>query len=241
MAARRLSLPLSSGENADDPVPLYDGDMARDLQIVSRSRLAEKITGGLSITTKMPCPSWGISATRCRIGSLLAQQPNTVCSQCYALRGRYVFATVQAKLEERYRGLLQPLWTPAMVFLIRYYCDRYFRWFDSGDLQGVRHLKNICTIAENVPDVQMWLPTREAAIVRQLDGEIPANLAIRVSGMRIDGRPPRGFDLTSTVNSDASRADPASFACPAKQQSGKCAECRACWDASVANVAYTLH
>jgi hypothetical protein len=241
MPASRLSLPLSNGDDSETNVPLYDGDMTTDLHIVSRNRLAETITGGLSITTKMPCPSWGISATRCRVGSLLAQQPHTVCSACYALKGRYRFESVQAKLEERYRGLLHQLWTPAMVFLIRYYCDRYFRFFDSGDLQNLPHLKNICTIAENVPEVQIWLPTREAATVRQLDRDVPPNLAIRVSANRIDARSPRGFALTSTVISEAGVADPASFPCPSHRQSGKCEECRACWDAEMKQVTYRLH
>src|SRR5207253_1715041 len=112
-----------------------------DLQVVSRNHLAERITGGLSQTSKLPCPSWGISATRCKVGSVLAAERGTVCSRCYALKNRFVFADVQRKLEERYQGLFHLLWTPAMVFLINYYCDRYFHWFCSGDVQGVRHLQ----------------------------------------------------------------------------------------------------
>jgi len=34
------------------------------LKIVARNRLPEKVTGGLSITEKMPFPSFGIPATR---------------------------------------------------------------------------------------------------------------------------------------------------------------------------------
>src|SRR5205823_6522711 len=121
----------------------------------------ERITGGLSFTSKMPCPSWGIPATRCKIGSLLARKPGSTCASCYALRGRYRFDAVQAKLQQRFTGLFHELWTPAMVFLVRYYCDRYFRLFDSGDVQDVPHLKNIVTLACHTPDVQIWLPTRE--------------------------------------------------------------------------------
>src|SRR4051812_44911773 len=109
--------------------------MDRDLRIVGRHGRAEEITGGLSHTTKMPAPSWGISATRCQLGSLLAQKAGTTCSKCYALKGRYKFSNVQRKLEQRYQGLFDPLWTPAMVYLIAWHCDRYFRFFDSGDLQ----------------------------------------------------------------------------------------------------------
>src|SRR5438128_369123 len=130
-----LSLPVIP-PSAEREVPLYTGNVEKDLRRVSRNRLAERITGGLSWPGKMPCPSWGISAMRCRIGAALARRPGTVCHECYALGGHYVFSSVQAKLEERYHGLFHPLWTPAMVFLIRWYASRYFRWFDSGDLQG---------------------------------------------------------------------------------------------------------
>lgn len=94
-----VGLPLLS----DAEVPLYEGDIDADLAVVGRNRLADRITGGLSLTTKMPCPSWGIAATRCRTGQRLAQILGTTCHACYALRGRYRFPKVQQKLEERYR------------------------------------------------------------------------------------------------------------------------------------------
>jgi hypothetical protein len=186
----------------------------------------------------MPCPSWGISATRCRIGQALARQEDTVCSGCYALRGRYRFSAVQDKLEGRYQGLFHPLWTPAMVFLVRYYCDRYFRLFDSGDLQGVNHLRNIVTLARHVPDVRMWLPTREYEVVRACAADIPDNLIVRVSAHQVDGQPPSWWPTTSTVTSVQEAGD---GICPARDQDNQCGECRACWDDDVANVAYRLH
>lgn len=208
--------------------------MDADLQVVSRNRVAETITGGLSWPGKMPCPSWGISATRCKIGAVLAAMEGTVCSECYALKGHYVFPNVRNKLEERYRGLFHPLWTPAMVFLIRWYADRYFRWFDSGDLQDINHLRNICTVAKNPPDVRFWLPTREADIVRKA-GELPENLVVRLSAHKIDGKPPK-WAQTSTVVSDPKEAT-----CPAPEQGGVCGDCRVCWDPEVKDVAYSLH
>jgi hypothetical protein len=210
------------------------------LKLVSRNRLAEKITGGLSITQKMPCPSWGIPATRCKLGSILAQREGSVCSSCYALKGRYRFEAVQRKLEERYRGLFHPLWTPAMVFLIRWYADRYFRWFDSGDLQGEPNLKNIRRVAEHTPEIQHWLPTREAAIVRAV-GEFPPNLTVRLSGHWIDGKAP-DWTTTSTVAREAhGEAPKGSYACPSRLQGNACGDCRACWDGEVGQVVYSLH
>jgi Gene product 88 len=223
---------------AEPVVPLYRGDMEADLRVVSHNRAAETITGGLSLTGKMPCPSWGISATRCRIGAALAGQAGTVCSGCYALTGRYRFPAVQDRLEMRYRGLFHPLWTPAMVFLVRYYCDRYFRLFDSGDLQGENHLRNIITLARHTPDVRIWLPTREYAVVRACATDLPENLTVRVSANRVDGEPPAWWPTTSTV---ISTADAGGEVCPAPDQENRCGDCRACWDRGVASVAYRRH
>jgi hypothetical protein len=230
-------IPPSAGD-----IPLYEGHLDADLKLVSRNRLAEKITGGLSITQKMPCPSFGIPATRCKLGELLAHKEGSIChpSNCYAKRGRYRFSAVQRKLEERYRGLFHPLWTPAMVFLIRWYCDRYFRWMDSGDLQGETHLRNIRTVAEHTPEIQHWLPTREAAIVRSVE-EFPGNLTVRLSGHWIDGKAP-DWPTTSTVAREAHReASMGSHACPSRKQGNRCDDCRACWDGEVGQVVYTLH
>lgn len=237
-----LSLPLLPTEESRPTVPLYEGDLAHDLCAVARNKLAEKITGGLSQTSKLPCPSWGIPATRCRVGSILVQEHGTVCNHCYALRGRYVFEAVQRKLQQRFNGLFDPRWTPSMIFLINYFCNSYFRWFDSGDVQGVNHLRNIRTVAQHTPQVRHWLPTREMETVRSVQkeyGDPPENLVIRVSAHRIDGAPPRGFSTTSTVT--ATRPRKGTYVCPAPEQKNTCRECRACWNEDVSTVTYWLH
>lgn len=125
-----------------------------------------------------------------------------------------------------------------MVFLIRWYADRYFRWFDSGDLQGPNHLRNIATIARHTRDVLHWLPTREYDTVRACRGEIPENLTIRISAHRVDAPPPSWWPTTSTVTSVQEGGE---GICPAPDQDGHCGECRACWDGEVGNVVYRLH
>src|SRR4051794_26115885 len=102
---------------------------------------ALELSGGLSWTSKMgDCPSWGISATRCRVGSILARREGTTCSDCYALKGTFRFRNVTSKLERAYDALTDPqgLWTPAMVAMIRWYAEERFRWFHAGDLQGTQ-------------------------------------------------------------------------------------------------------
>lgn len=75
-----ISLPLVPVE---PEVPLYTGHLTGELEehirLVSRNRLAEQITGGLSKPGKMPCPAWGLPAKRCRVGSRLASIAGTVC------------------------------------------------------------------------------------------------------------------------------------------------------------------
>jgi hypothetical protein len=82
--------------------------------------------------------------------------------------------------------------------LINYFCDRYFRWLDRGDLQGVNHLKNIVRIAVELPDVRFWTPTRDKDTVQAV-GPLPENLVVLVSATRVNGPPPRGWPQTSVV------------------------------------------
>ena len=217
----------------------YTGDLQHDLATVSRDGLADEIVGGLSKPSKMPGFAWGIPTTRCKIGSILAQQTNSTCSHCYASKGRYNFARVQNKMQQRYEGLQHPLWVPAMIFVIRWNVERFFRWFDSGDLQSTEHLQNILFIAEQTSEILHWLPTREYDILRTNTHPIPDNVTIRVSANFIDEPPPTWWPQTSTVvTSDNTVED---HQCPAPKQNNFCGSCRACWQRDVRNVSYQLH
>ena len=139
--------------------------------------------GGLSKPSKMPSYGYSLSAFKCKVGSKLRNIANSTCSDCYALKGRYVFPNVQEALDRRMDRLLNnPNWVEAMAFLINHYgknkiemhrlkettiTKNVFRWHDSGDLQSVQHLINIVNIAECTPNVKHWLPTREVGIVQE--------------------------------------------------------------------------
>ena len=120
---------------------------------------AKKIVGGLSTPGKMPCFSINLPATACKVGSILATIADTVCEGCYALKNRYIMPIQQAAMIRRLKALSHGSWTAAMVTLITGH--KYFRWHDSGDLQGPAHLKNIIEVAKATPDAMHWLPTRE--------------------------------------------------------------------------------
>ena len=208
-----------------------------DVWEVTRGKLAETITGGLSWTGKMDCPAWGISAAHCRTGSKLARVEGTVCRSCYAMKGTFRSGNVVRKLKAAYEGIFHPQWTPAMVALIRWHADERFRWFHSGDVQSVNHLRNIIRVCLETPDVMHWLPTREYDTIRHCRDEIPQNLRIRLSGSKVDGERPRSWPYTSTVVTQPSEAT-----CPTSMNGGSCGDhdCTACWD-DTPNVAYLRH
>jgi len=192
----------------------------------------------------MPGLSYGLPADECKVGSLLRKVKGSTCSDCYAKKGRYGMTNVQKAQYRRLELLKQdPVkWGNDMVELLRRKYrgktgdDRVFRWHDSGDLQGFWHLALLAGIATSLPDIQFWLPTREAAIVRQYERitPFPPNLMVRVSSAMVGGKVP-DFKYTSGVD------DPSGFQCPAPEQGGKCGCCRACWSFTVGHVSYHKH
>lgn len=198
-------------------------------------REAEAIAGKLSKPSKMPGYAYGIPAQNCVLGAKLVKIPGSVCSKCYALKGRYVFPNVKAAQQRRYASLQHPLWVDAMVFMIKFRNSKFFRWHDSGDIQGHWHLDKIVEVAHRCPEVHFWLPTREVGMLKKYTKGVPSNLVIRVSGAMIDGPAPAGFTNTSTVVSNGLHN------CPASTQNNHCGSCRACWDETIRNVSYPQH
>jgi len=91
-----------------------------ELKMLMTKKEANNIVGGLSETYKMPCKSYNIPAELCITGSKLRKINNSVCSDCYACKGRYNFGNVQNALRTvtyYYRHLVQstPISTPAMI------------------------------------------------------------------------------------------------------------------------------
>jgi hypothetical protein len=205
---------------------------------------AETYVGGFSKPSKMPCPAYSIPAQECKIGKIMRGTVGSVCSKCYALKGRYVFGNVKAALYRRFNTLQKEFWVEAFAMAVNQRGYKFFRFHDAGDLQGVWHLKNIVAVALACPSCKFWLPTREATTVNEFfeqGGVCPENLTIRISGTMIDGKPPLGLAqkwnlVVSSVSSDMNEVNCHSFS-----NDGKCGDCRACWNKEVFNVAYLKH
>ena len=205
----------------------------------------EKKIGTLSNPSKKPAFGWGISAKKCVTGTKLAKIKGTICSKCYALKGRYVFKNVFNAHEARRKAIEQVEWVDYMAELLtqKYKnldkSKRYHRWFDSGDIQSFGHLMKIFEVCELTPQIKHWLATREYQLISQLDvKDVPKNLCLRVSAIKVDRPPPKFWKWTSGVHKDKKAIG---RECPAYKQDGECGSCRACWSRKVKQVSYKEH
>ena len=194
---------------------------------------AWKLVGGLSKPGKMPGWSIGIPAKECKTGSKLRTVKGSVCEDCYALKGCYVFKVVQDAQYRRLAAIKSPQWVAAMAHLINSKKPDVFRWHDSGDVQNLDHLNKIYEVCKLTPDKRHWMPTREAWI-RDHVKRAPDNLIIRFSMPMIDQEPAGSWSHTSTVVTSGA-------SCPAPNQGNECKDCRNCWNKEIKNISYGRH
>ena len=194
---------------------------------------AWKLVGGLSKPGKMPGWSIGIPAKECKTGAKLQKVPGSVCYDCYALKGCYVFKVVQDAQYRRLKAIYTPQWVQAMAHLINSKKPNVFRWHDSGDVQDLEHLNKIYDVCRLTPTRRHWMPTREAWIKDHLN-RAPSNLVIRFSAPMVDQAAPASWKNTSTVVT-------ANATCPAPSQDNQCKDCRNCWNKEIKNISYGQH
>ena len=198
-----------------------------------KSSEAWKLVGGLSKPGKMPGWSIGIPAKECKTGSKLRAVKGSVCEDCYALKGCYVFKVVQDAQYRRLKAIYTAPWVQAMAHLINSKKPDVFRWHDSGDVQDLEHLNKIYEVCRLTPSKRHWMPTREAWIKDHID-RAPSNLVIRFSAPMIDQAAPASWPNTSTVVT-------AQATCPAPHQGNQCKDCRNCWNKEIKNISYGKH
>jgi len=207
--------------------------------------------GDFSKPSKMPWLAWSTPAKDCKNGSKLHDVPGSVCEGCYALRGFYNMGTTRRAMARRQAAWKEPGWTGRMIDDLYEESQkvapslRFFRWFDSGDIQSVAQLHKIVLIAEALPGIGFYLPTKEYGIVRQYlkRNEVygfPRNLVVRPSAPMVDEDMVPIPGLTrSKVESDPDMNSPDT--CPAKLQANKCWDCRMCWDPEQELIIYPHH
>ena len=194
---------------------------------------AQKITGSMTRTSKMPGLSYSLPAWECQTGAKLRLVPGTPCHGCYALKGNYVrYPAIKKAQYYRLASLGHDSWVTAMVAQVKR--QRWFRWHDAGDVQSVEHMNKIFEVCRLTPLTRHWLPTQERKYLPLPGSSIPDNLVIRLAGSKIDGQRPTCWSHTSTVVTK-------SATCPAPSQGGKCRTCRNCWNKDIKNISYGKH
>jgi len=224
----------------------------------------------LSNPKKMPEYAFNIPAQECKAGRHMVHVEGCICKDCYCLPefnedgsinlhsskgGRYRFDPVQNALYRRFNfAVYNPNFVPVMTYLITKKIKRKFRWFDSGDIQSEKMLDDICKICRNTPHILHWLPTKEWKICKiyiEAGNKIPDNLDLRLSALRINGRPPielakrLGLNTSTVMTADvwdkfiATKSK--GLKCPSSTQGNECGLCEACWRHEVSNVGYKWH
>ncbi len=78
-------------------------------------KAATEIMGSLGFPSKMPGTSYGIPATACNVGRKLHAVPDTVCSDCYALKANYKYPSVIVAQERRLALPAQDALNPGLI------------------------------------------------------------------------------------------------------------------------------
>ena len=196
----------------------------------------------LSKASKMPCRSWSLQALdTCPASRDAAGDLVDACKGCYATSGNYRFPNVKAPRVHNREDWKRDSWVSDMIQELDN--DRYFRWFDSGDLYDVRLARKILEVCEATPWVKHWIPTRmhkftKFTLVLQRLQSLP-NVVLRLSSDSIIGETIEGHN-TSTI-ATLEDVPKGSFVCEAYTRGGKCDTCRACWDKDISVVTYIGH
>ena len=197
----------------------------------------------LSKTSKLGTKSWSLQAIETCPGSVGADG-NLVpaCSGCYATTGMYHFGPVKAVRADNKAAWQEDGWVADMVRQLAK--DTHFRWFDSGDLYSLGLAEKVYQVMVQTPHVKHWLPTRMAKFAKYQPilaamQRLP-NVMVRFSSDSVGGDFTPGVH-GSTIIHDAESAPGGVSVCPAYSQGGKCLDCRACYDKSIAVIAYPAH
>ncbi len=171
----------------------------------------------------------------------------SICRYCPARTGNYkgVAGIIRRHNAE---DILRPGWVPAMVQRLDDVVslnNRFFRWFDSGDIRTVREAKLIYSVMAKTLWIRHWLPTRawHSKFIRPILDKMNRlpNVVCRSSSKRLNTRPPVG-NYRSIVYTDPRSVPAMATPCRAFANGGdgRCHDCRQCWSKSNKTIAYPL-
>ena len=198
----------------------------------------------LSKTSKLDnILSWSLQAIETCPGSKASNgQLVAACSGCYATTGMYNFPGTKAVRADNKLAWQEDSWVATMVKALSK--QRYFRWFDSGDMYSLQLAHKMYNIMLATPHVKHWLPTRMHKFTKFHDilAKMQAlpNVMVRPSSDAVDGTYTPGVH-GSTILPSADVVPDGVTLCTAYEHGGKCNGCRACYDKSVKVIGYPAH
>ena len=197
----------------------------------------------LSKASKMPGKSWSLQAGDTCPGSInpLTKEVIEVCADCYAKSGFYRMDNVKAPRLSNRKDWKRTDWADDMVQALDN--ERWFRWFDSGDIYTAALAQKIHEVARRTPWCNHWIPSKSYNIPKiryWLDKlrELP-NVSVRFSSPSTHGvyTSEHGSVVVQNVTDTIKEGK----MCDAYTRGGKCGPCRACWDSSINLIVYPLH
>ena len=197
----------------------------------------------ISVTSKLDgIRSWSLQALDTCPGSIAAPgELVDACKGCYATTGNYRYPNVKAPREHNKPDWTRLEWVDDMVQELD--SDRYFRWFDSGDMYTLGLAEKILEVMQRTPWVRHWMPTRMHKFPKFRDVlqrmQALDNVSVRFSSDSVIGEYIPGLH-GSVIVPDSTFKTPAAL-CKAYEHGGKCNKCRACWDKTVPVIAYPAH
>lgn len=198
----------------------------------------------ISVTSKLDgIRSWSLQALDTCPGSLAS--PGVLvdaCKGCYATTGNYNYPNVKAPRLSNKEDWQRLDWVSDMVKALD--SDRYFRWFDSGDMYTLGLAEKMLEVMKQTPWVKHWLPTRmhkfpKFSMVLAEMQSLP-NVMVRFSSDSVQGEFIKGLH-GSVIVPDTDNLPEGVTLCKAYENVGKCSGCRACYSKDVAVIAYPAH
>jgi hypothetical protein len=200
----------------------------------------------LSEPSKMPCVGFNIPALKSCPSARLALKKfpeDSICLECYALKGFYLFKNVAKALQDRFDFVLKSLREDNGDKFVeeisrqieKKYFDKHgnkkklknidtslFRGHDSGDLFSPKYIKAWKRVCEKFPTIRFWFPTREYFRASQLDAlkDLASldNVCLKPSALIKDVKAPsiNGLDAGTAVYTSKEKAEKdGHFVCPA--------------------------
>jgi len=197
----------------------------------------------ISKVGKLNSRSWSLEALEtCPASKGSDGELVPACKGCYAVGGNYRFKNVKEARSHNKKDWQRSEWVADMIEELD--SDRYFRWFDSGDMYSLALAEKMYEICKATPWTKHWIPTRMHKFkkFRDVIDRLNAldNVVVRLSSDGINGEIIEEAEYSSTIIPFIDSVTVATV-CNAPLQDGKCKKCRLCWDKSTKVIAYAGH